>query len=57
MSQSESASASASASAFGISVSTLRRWERGVRAPQGRALVLLNAVVKESGLVLCALAS
>jgi len=55
MSQSEIASTSASA--FGISVSTLRRWERGVRTPQGRALVLLNVVVKESGLVLCVLAS
>jgi len=45
------------ASAFGISVSTLRHWERGDRAPQGPALVLLNVVAKEPGLVLRALAS
>ncbi len=30
------------ASAFGISVSTLRYWERGDRKPQGPALVLLE---------------
>ncbi len=35
------------ASAFGISVSTLRHWERGDRTPQGPALVLLNVVAKE----------
>lgn len=35
------------ASAFGISVSTLRHWERGDRSPQGPALVLLNVVAKE----------
>jgi putative transcriptional regulator len=45
------------ASAFGISVSTLRHWERGDRTPQGPALVLLNIVAKEPGLVLRALAS
>jgi len=44
-------------SAFGISVSTLRYWERGDRTPQGPALVLLNVVAKEPGLVLRALAS
>ena len=45
------------ASAFGISVSTLRHWERGDRTPQGPALVLLNVVAKEPEVVLRALAS
>lgn len=45
------------ASAFGISVSTLRHWERGDRTPHGPALVLLNVVAKEPGVVLRALAS
>lgn len=45
------------ASAFGISVSTLRHWERGDRKPQGPALVLLNVVAKEPETVLRALAS
>ena len=31
------------ASTFGISVATLRHWERGDRNPHGPALVLLNA--------------
>lgn len=44
------------ASAFGISVSTLRHWERGDRTPQGPALVLLNVVAKEPRVVLNALA-
>lgn len=44
------------ASAFGISVSTLRHWERGDRAPHGPALVLLNVVDKEPQAVLKALA-
>lgn len=44
------------ASAFGISVSTLRHWERGDRSPQGPALVLLNVVAKEPQAVLRALA-
>lgn len=43
------------ASAFGISVSTLRHWERGDRTPQGPALVLLNVVAKEPKAVLRAL--
>ncbi len=43
------------ASAFGISVSTLRHWERGDRSPQGPALVLLNVVSKEPSVVLKAL--
>jgi len=44
------------ASAFGISVSTLRHWERGDRVPQGAALVLLNVVEREPQAVLKALA-
>jgi len=44
------------ASAFGISVSTLRHWERGDRSPRGPALVLLNVVSKEPQAVLKALA-
>ena len=44
------------ASAFGISVSTLRHWERGDRIPHGPALVLLNIVEKEPEAVLKALA-
>lgn len=43
------------ASAFGISVSTLRHWERGDRKPHGPALVLLNVVSKEPKAVLKAL--
>ena len=45
------------AAAFGISVSTLRHWERGDRKPQGPALVLLNIVAKEPTVVLRILAS
>ena len=45
------------ASAFGISVSTLRHWERGDRTPHGPALVLLNVVAKEPKAVLKALSS
>ena len=44
------------ASAFGISVSTLRHWERGDRTPHGPAQVLLNVVAKEPNAVLRALA-
>ncbi len=44
------------ASAFGISISTLRHWERGDRTPQGPALVLLNVVAKQPKAVLQALA-
>ena len=44
------------ASAFGISVSTLRHWERGDRIPHGPALVLLNVVEREPKAVLKALA-
>lgn len=43
------------ADAFGISVSTLRHWERGDRRPRGPALVLLNVVDKNPKAVLRAL--
>jgi putative transcriptional regulator len=42
---------------FGISLGTLRHWERGDRKPQGPALVLLNVVAKEPEAVLRALSS
>jgi putative transcriptional regulator len=45
------------ASAFGISVSTLRHWERGDRSPHGPALVLLNVVAREPQAVLKALSA
>lgn len=45
------------AAAFGISVSTLRHWERGDRTPQGPALVLLNVVAREPRAVLNALSA
>ena len=37
------------AAAFGISVATLRHWERGDRKPHGPALVLLNAADNDPG--------
>ncbi len=43
------------AQAFGISVGTLRHWERGDRKSTGPALVLLNVVAKEPEAVLRAL--
>jgi putative transcriptional regulator len=43
------------AMAFGISISTLRHWERGDRSPAGPARVLLNIMVKEPKAVLRAL--
>ena len=45
------------ASAFGISVNTLRHWERGDRYPNGPALVLLNVLSKEPETVLRVLAT
>lgn len=45
------------ATAFGISVNTLRHWERGDRHPNGPALVLLNVLSKEPETVLRALAT
>ncbi len=35
------------AATFGVSLNTLRDWERGVRAPRGPALVLLHLVEKD----------
>ena len=32
------------AARFGVSVATLRHWERGDRKPQGPALILLNVI-------------
>lgn len=43
------------AATFGISVATLRHWERGDRKPQGPALVLLNLVNKSPETVLMVL--
>jgi putative transcriptional regulator len=43
------------AASFGISLGTLRHWERGDRKPHGPALVLLNVVAKEPKAVLRAL--
>ena len=40
------------AASFGISLGTLRHWERGDRYPQGPALVLLNLLDKDSESVL-----
>lgn len=40
------------ATAFGISLGTLRHWERGDRKPRGPALVLLELVAKEPDTVL-----
>jgi len=45
------------ASAFGISLGTLRHWERGDRKPRGPALVLLNVVAKEPRVVFKALSA
>ncbi len=42
---------------FGISLGTLRHWERGDRRPKGPALVLLNLVEREPQTVLSLLAS
>ena len=44
------------ASAFGISLGTLRHWERGDRSPHGPALVLLNLVRKDPNTILEVLA-
>lgn len=40
------------AASFGISLGTLRHWERGDRYPQGPALVLLNLLSKDPQTVL-----
>jgi len=43
------------AATFGISLATLRHWQRGDRKPQGPALVLLNIIKNGSRAVLKAL--
>lgn len=43
------------AAKFGISLGTLRHWERGDRKPHGPALVLLRVIEKEDRAVLRAL--
>ena len=43
------------AARFGVSVATLRHWERGDRNPQGPALVLLNLIDRDPKAVLRAL--
>jgi len=43
------------AGTFGISLGTLRHWERGDRSPRGPALVLLNVIKKNPIAVLEAL--
>ena len=43
------------AATFGISLGTLRHWERGDRTPQGPALVLLNVIKNNPKAVLEAL--
>ena len=43
------------AATFGISLGTLRHWERGDRDPQGPALVLLNVIKNNPKAVLKAL--
>ena len=40
------------AASFGISLGTLRHWERGDRYPQGPALVLLNLLSKAPNTIL-----
>lgn len=44
------------AAKFGISLGTLRHWERGDRQPRGPALVLLRVIEKNDRAVLRALA-
>lgn len=41
---------------FGISLPTLRHWERGDRSPHGPALVLLNVIERQPEAVMAALA-
>jgi putative transcriptional regulator len=43
------------AASFGISLGTLRHWERGDRQPHGPARVLLNVLAKDPEAVLHAL--
>ena len=43
------------AARFGVSVATLRHWERGDRSPRGASLVLLNVIDHNPGAVIAAL--
>lgn len=43
------------AAKFGVSLGTLRHWERGDRKPQGPALILLRVIEKDDRAVLRAL--
>jgi len=45
------------AATFGISLGTLRHWERGDRTPRGAALTLLNVVDRAPNAVLNAIMS
>jgi putative transcriptional regulator len=45
------------AARFGVSIATLRHWERGDRSPQGPALVLLNVISHNPAVVIQALAA
>ena len=45
------------AASFGISIGTLRHWERGDRQPHGPARVLLTVLAKQPKAVLKALAA
>ena len=45
------------AASFGISLGTLRHWERGDRQPRGPARVLLNVMAKRPRVVLEVLTS
>ena len=40
------------AASFGISLGTLRHWERGDRYPRGPALILLNLLSKDPSTIL-----
>lgn len=45
------------AARFGFSTATLRHWERGDRAPNGPALVLLNVIERNPDAVIAALSA
>ncbi|MBC8550347.1 MAG: helix-turn-helix domain-containing protein [Candidatus Brocadiales bacterium] len=42
---------------LGISISTLRHWERGDRKPSGPALVLLNLIMNDPEAIMSSLAA
>ncbi len=39
------------ASSVGVTVGTVRDWERGQRTPRGPALILLNVIAREPGVL------